>query len=812
MRNLKPTAFMRKTLLTIGMGLAVSGATVLTSVAQTAGMAALHGHVPAVVSRLQAMGQLQGTTNLNLAIGLPLRNQAALASLLQQLYDPASPNYRHFLTPDEFTAQFGPTEQDYQKVVSFAQASGLTVTRTHGNRMLVDVSGKVSAIEKAFHLTMRTYQHPSEARQFYAPDVEPTVSTNLPILHVSGLDNYFTPRPALHKMPAVAKPALGSGPGGGSYMGNDFRNAYVPGASQTGSGQSVGLLQFDSGFYQSDITAYETQAGLPNVPVQPVLLDGYNGGPGIGNDEVSLDIEMVISMAPGVSKIYVFEGSSTDDILNAMAASNQVKQLSASWSYGIDLTSEQIFQQFAAQGQTFFNCSQDFDAWVGPIYTPCDDPHVTIVGGTTLSTANGAWASETVWNWGVEYGIDGIGSGGGISTTYAIPSWQTNIVMTANKGSTTMRNIPDVALTADNVYVIYGGGSYGAFGGTSCATPLWAGFMALVNQQAAANGNPSIGFINPLIYALAAGPNYPSLFHDTTTGNNTWSGSPTLFYAVPGYDLCTGLGTPIGPNLIAALAGAANLFVSPPSPPYGSTLSALNGGNPNGAWELFVQDDAPLDNGTNYNGWILNLTLGNPVGYAADNQLLMTNQANTITLGANAVFILSVTNYGPSPSTNGFVSDNLPDNVTFVSVVPTQGHANNSATVVTWDIGTLATNAGAQLILTVKPNATGPCVNSAIVNAVTPDPNPDDDAATATVTVASGAPPHLAATVVNTNGTFQFTVNGQSGQEYIVQASTNLINWVSVYTNPSPFVSPFTFTDSNKTTYPDRFYRVVTGP
>jgi uncharacterized repeat protein (TIGR01451 family) len=802
---------MRKILLTIGMSLAVSAAAVYTSAAQQPGMAALHGHVPAAASRLQAMGQLQGTTNLNLAIGLPLRNQAALASLLQQLYDPASPNYRHFLTPDEFTAQFGPTEQDYQKVINFAKAAGLTVTKTHGNRVLVDVSGKVSAIEKAFHLTMRTYQHPSEARQFYAPDVEPSVSTNLPILHVSGLDNYFTPRPALHKMPAAAKTALGSGPGS-AYMGNDFRNAYVPGASQTGSGQSVGLLQFDSGFYQSDITAYETQAGLPNVPVQPVLLDGYNGGPGIGNDEVSLDIEMVISMAPGVSKIYVFEGSSTDDILNAMAASNQVKQLSASWSYGIDLTSEQIFQQFAAQGQTFFNCSQDFDAWVGPIYTPCDDPHVTIVGGTTLSTANGAWASETVWNWGVEYGIDGIGSGGGISTTYAIPSWQTNIVMTANKGSTTMRNIPDVALTADNVYVIYGGGSYGAFGGTSCATPLWAGFMALVNQQAAANGNPSIGFINPLIYALAAGPNYPSLFHDTTTGNNTWSGSPNLFYAVPGYDLCTGLGTPIGPNLIAALAGAANLFVSPPSPPYGSTLSALNGGNPNGAWELFVQDDWPLDNGTNYNGWTLGLTLANPVGYAADNQLLMTNQANTITLGANAVFTLSVTNYGPSPSTNVFVSDNLPDNVTFVSVTTTNGHANNSATVVTWDIGTLATNAGAQLILTVKPNATGPCVNSAIVNAVTPDPNPDDDAATATVTVASGAPPHLAATVVNTNGTFQFTVNGQSGQEYIVQASTNLINWVSVYTNPSPFVSPFTFTDSNKTTYPDRFYRVVTGP
>ena len=312
-----------------------------------------------------------------------------------------------------------------------------------------------------------------------------------------------------------------------------------------------------------------------------------------------LDIEMAISMAPGLSKVYVFEGDITDDIFNAMAASNQVKQLSASWTYGIDAVSEQIFQQFAAQGQSFFNASGDSDAYnavSNPVQTPADDPHITVVGGTTLTTTNSAWASETVWNWDIEYGAlyDGIGSSGGISTTYAIPSWQTNIIMTANRGSTTFRNLPDVALTADNVYVIYGGGITGAFGGTSCATPLWAGFMALVNQQAVANGKPTIGFINPVVYALASGPNYTNLFHDITTGNNTWSGSPNLFRAVPGYDLCTGLGTPIGANLIAALAGAASLHVSPPPPPYGSTLSALNGGNPNGAWELFVQDDTPL--------------------------------------------------------------------------------------------------------------------------------------------------------------------------------------------------------------------------
>lgn len=254
-----------------------------------------------------------------------------------------------------------------------------------------------------------------------------------------------------------------------------------------------------------------------------------------------------------------------------------------------------------------------------------------------------------------------------------------------------------------------------------------------------------------------------------------------------------------------------SLASSAPLAPYGSSFTNLNGGNPNGAWELFVQDDTPLDSGTNYNGWILNLTLVNPVGAAADNQLLMTNQAGTITLGTNAVFILTVTNWGPSPAANVVVSNTLPAGVTFVSSFPTLGVVQ-SGTQLTWNVGTLATNAGAQLTVTVLPLSTNSYVNFASVSASTPDPNPDDDSASSTVTVTSGVPPQLTNTVVNINGTFQLTVNGQNGQEYIVQASTNLINWVSIYTNPPPFTSPFTFTDSNASNYPDRFYRVITGP
>jgi len=811
-------SFMRnltwRSLLVAGMGLVLSG---VAAFAADPGMKTLHGHVPAVVSRLQAKGLLPANTNLTLAIGLPLRNTDALTNLLRQIYDPSSTNYHRYLTPDEFTAQFGPTEQDYQKVVDFANANGLAVTRTHGNRVLLDVSGKVSDVEKAFHVKMRTYHHPAENRDFFAPDTEPSVDSSVPVLNVSGLDNYEVPHPLLHKMPVSnVNPARGSAPGGG-FIGRDFRNAYVSGTSLNGSGQMVGLLQFDSGFYQSDITAYEIQAGLPtNIVVQPVLLDGYGGGPGIANDEVSLDIEMVISMAPGISKVLVFEGDLTDDILNAMASNNQVKQLSASWSYPIDQITEQIYQQFAAQGQSFFNASGDSDAWLtGQIPQPCDDPHITIVGGTTLTTAgNNAWASETVWNWDIEYGPlnDGIGGGGGISTAYLIPIWQTNINMTDNMGSSTFRNIPDVALTADNVYVDYGGGFNGNFGGTSCATPLWAGFTALVNQQAVANGNRSVGFLNPALYAIAQSAIYTNCFHDITTGNNTWSLSPNLFYATNGYDLCTGLGTPAGANLINALAG--NNFITPitaPAPPYGSTLAALNGGNPNGAWSLFVLDDQSPDSGVISNGWSFTLTTGSPVGFAADKALSMTASATDVLVNSNVTYTIGLTNYGPSSSSNVIMLDTLPSGVTVVAITNTLvgSSVEVNASQVSWNLGTLATGAGAQLTLTMSSSSVGIITNSAIVQADTTDANIDNNSASVAVNIVSSLPPPQVSAISVGGGAFHLTISNPNASTVIIQASTNLVNWVNVYTSTLPSI---TFTDSTQTNYHDRFYRAKIGP
>lgn len=178
----------------------------------------------------------------------------------------------------------------------------------------------------------------------------------------------------------------------------------------------------------------------------------------------------------------------------------------------------------------------------------------------TTTGPGGSYVSETAWNWGLDNGKY-VGTSGGVSTYYGIPSYQQGINMSANLGSTTMRNVPDVALTGDNVYVIYHprkhSSSGGTFGGTSCAAPLWAAFMALVNQQAALHGIPAAGFINPAVYAIGkSNANYTSLFHDVTNGNNFWPSSSAKFPAVAGYDLCTGWGTPTGTNLINALAPA----------------------------------------------------------------------------------------------------------------------------------------------------------------------------------------------------------------------------------------------------------------
>jgi hypothetical protein len=544
----------------------------------------LHGQLPTAVPSLQPLGRVDGSTVMRLSISLPLHNQKALTNLLQQIYDPASPEYRHYLTPDEFDARFGPTVEDYQSVVAWAKNSGFTIGDNQVNRMLLEVSAPVSAVESALHVTMRNYAHPTEHRTFFAPDSEPSLDSSLPISNIEGLDNFSRPHPKnLHRVPlnkaAKVRPKIiGTGPNG-ILAGTDYRAAYAPGVTLTGAGQSVGLLEFD-GYFPGDITSYESQTGVPAVPLKKVLVGGFSGtptppGPTSGNGEVALDIEMAISMAPGLSNVVVFEASPTNGnpltLLSTMSSSTyaSVKQFSCSWDFGsISRTSmDTYFMKFAAQGQSFFDACGDSGAYnsANSSEFPDDDPYVTLVGGTTLGTAGpGApWLSEIVWNTGE--GPGGYSTSGGVSTYYNISTtatWQEGISMTANNGSKTKRNMPDVAMVADNIFIVADDGTNENTGGTSCASPLWAAFTALVNEQAVAAGGSAVGFLNPALYNIGTNSGYKSSFDDITIGNNT-NDVLDEYVAAPGFDLCTGWGSPTGSSMIIALTQPDGFQITP---------------------------------------------------------------------------------------------------------------------------------------------------------------------------------------------------------------------------------------------------------
>jgi subtilase family serine protease len=531
----------------------------------------LHNHVRGAVSSRQAAmtGSLSADQNMNLTIVLPLRNQSELTSLLKRLYDPSSPDYRHFLSVEQFTEQFGPTAEDYQAVVDFAQASGFTVTAAPQNRLIVPISGTVAQINAAFNLRMSVFQHPTEERTFFSPDREPSLNLSVPVAHIAGLNNFSIPRPMISQAQEgqVIPNVSGSGPGG-SYLGSDMRAAYYGGTALTGNGQAVGILEF-GGYNPSNVTATFSNAGQTyGVPINNVLVDGATGGP-VGDDaEQVLDIVQAIGMAPGLSQVRVYigvgVGTAIDDanIFNEMATENIAKQLSVSWGWIPDdpETDDVFFQEFAAQGQSIFVASGDFGAFdeaISPYFYPAEDSYVTSVGGTHLTTngASGLWASETAWN------SEQSGSGGGISPDrIAVPSWQTGVANSSNGGSATLRNEPDVAMEGDydnyNCSIQYG--CVGNQAGTSFAAPRWAGFMALVNQQAVEAGTAplgGVGFLNPAIYPIGMGSSYDSDFHDITIGNNDTENQPVWFSAVTGYDLVTGWGSPAGQSLIDALAG-----------------------------------------------------------------------------------------------------------------------------------------------------------------------------------------------------------------------------------------------------------------
>ncbi len=555
-------------LLKLSRSILINGAllTGLSVISQAQSLTLITRHVreATLTGEAKLIAQAPPDRVMTLHVVLPLRDAAALDAFLKELYNPESPSYKKFLTVAEFTRRFGPAQNDYDAVVKFAKSNGLEVMGGSRDGMDVLVKGPVSAIQTAFNVHIGVYQHPTEDRTFYAPDREPTTTLPFALWHVSGLDNYSIPHPlvskrteyaAAHGMEwdtVVKHATTGSGPSG-SFLGSDMRAAYYGGTALTGAGQNLGLLEY-VGTDLADLNTYYKNAGQTNtVPITLVSTDGTSTSctysSRCDDTEQTLDMTQAIGMAPGLKSLVMYIGSTDTAMISAMTTHNPLPTTigcSWGWTPADATTLDPYFKKMATQGQTFFAASGDNSTWSRRNEAwPADDDYVVSVGGTDLVTASaaGPWKSETAW----------VDSGGGISPDkIAIPSWQklAGVINSSNRGSTTYRNGPDVSANANFTFYVCADQTActaNEYGGTSFAAPMWASFIALANQQAAANGKSNVGFLDSTIYPQNITSTYNTDFHDITSGT---SGS---YSAVTGFDLVTGWGSP-KPALINTLA------------------------------------------------------------------------------------------------------------------------------------------------------------------------------------------------------------------------------------------------------------------
>jgi kumamolisin len=644
---------------------------------------------------------------------------------------------------------------------------------------------------------MGVYQDPNEDRKFFAVDREPTADLPFQLWHITGLDNDSRPHPMYVKKSDYAKAqgidpdkvvshaTTGSGPSA-SFLGSDMRAAYYGGTALTGTGQNIALFEF-AGTDLADLTTYYKNVGQTE-PYTPTLIStgGYSttcvdsGRSACDDTEQTLDMTQAMGMAPGSKMLYMYvcgdvlasgSGNISDtSCISAMVTNTDAPlslQISCSWGWtpADPSTLDPYFEQMASQGQNFFAASGDSSAWSASNEAwPADDANIVSVGGTDLTTsgAAGPWASETAW----------ADSGGGISPdSIPIPSWQqlSGVITSANKGSTTLRNGPDVSANANFTFYVCADQTTctaNEYGGTSFATPMWAGYLALANQQAAASSK-TIGYINPIIYPDALTSSYSTLFHDVT------SGSCGTYSAITGYDLCTGWGSPKTTGIINVLAGAATAsFTLSDSP---SSLSITQGGS--GTSTVTVTD---------VNGFTGSVTLaasGLPSGVTAafgtnpttGTSVLTLTASSTATTGTSTVTITGTSGSLTATTTLALtVSATATPNFTIAaspaSVTVTQGASGTSTITITSTGGfssatTLsATGLPSGVTAAFSTNPVTPAANGSVTSTLTLTASAAATvgAATVTITGTSGSLTHsttIALTVNSSSGTKNFTLS-----------------------------------------------------
>jgi subtilase family serine protease len=555
-----------------------------------------------MTSPLLASSRLQGSANgqqrITLSIGLRPQNLASLHQYVQNVALATSVRDHHFLTQAQYTSTYSPTEATYTTLMQFLQNAGFTITHTYNHRLLVDFSGTIQQVEQAFHVTLHTYRGP-DGRVYYANDSNPLLPMQFAhnIIAINGLDNalhWYPTQLFAHRLAATSSSSSQAEcpQHSKSYITPDqFARAYnlngLYRAHDLGEGQTVALFEL-SPFAQSDIKAYSTCFGMSHTTIQAIPIEKHLT-PDDGSLEVETDAELVLSVAPQLKTLKIYEaGNDVTSYLSQWARIIQDAPPVVSTSWGLcekvldaaTIKQENVlFMAAAAQGQTIFASTGDTGSagclgnTVNPpkgtgIDDPAAQPFVTSVGGTSLSlNKTSSYGRETTWNTTKEppKGYNGA-SGGGISQYWPAPSWQNmtgvhNIYSTGKlcqaPAGKICRETPDISLhaNADRGYIVYCSAKatkscsnsmpWNVVGGTSASAPLWAALTALANEVSLKQGGHSLGFINPLLYQLARDPQkYAICFHDITVGNNDYNGHNGGRYpATRGYDLATGLGS-----------------------------------------------------------------------------------------------------------------------------------------------------------------------------------------------------------------------------------------------------------------------------
>jgi kumamolisin len=508
------------------------------------------------------LGPTNPRTAINFSLVLRQPGRARLRRFLTGLTDPGSPSYHHFIDAATFGARFGIPLAVLHRASAQLARDGVQVTATYPQRTALNARASAETINRVFRVRLMDWRGAGHL-VFHAPLGPVTVPDDLrhAVSAVAGLDGTAF----VADTSATAVQGLAPASARSVY---DINPLFRRGV--TGQGQSIAVVEFAQ-FDQSDLDGFNQQFNLPDVAPRDVAVDG--GATDTNQSavaEANLDLEVAHEIAPSAELLDYNAPQSTSsgadtfgDIIDRITADGQARVVSDSWGScevgtpRADIRrDEQALEAAAAHGISVFVAAGDTGAYTCQqdsasnhqlsVSWPSSSPLAVSVGGTSLSmTTSGAYAGETTWNDTLEQS----GGGGGLSVAFGRPAWQVGPGV-ASPNSNGMRQLPDVAAAADpwSGWDIYTGGALTVAGGTSAATPFWTAAMALVAQYARLHGAGQLGFVDPMLYAIAGRPQQAPVFHDITMGTNRY------YPAARGWDFATGLGSPEVANLAQAAA------------------------------------------------------------------------------------------------------------------------------------------------------------------------------------------------------------------------------------------------------------------